>query len=118
MDAGTYYAEAVRIGTSLGIASGSGDGRFRPRDAVSRQEAAALVARALRSAGAGPAEGDGAALAAFADASEAAAYARPDLAALVDAGLLQGAGGKLRPLGQLTRAEAAVLLYRIYLRGQ
>ncbi|MFC3801395.1 S-layer homology domain-containing protein [Cohnella sp. GCM10012308] len=115
--AGAYYAGAVRVGAALGIAGGDGDGRFRPRDAVSRQEAAALIARALRSTGAGLAAGGAAALAAFADASEAAAYARPDLAALVGAGLLQGAGGKLRPQGQLTRAEAAVLLYRVYERG-
>lgn len=116
--AGAYYADAVRVGVALGIAGGSGDGRFRPGETVSRQEAAALVARALRSAGAGLPEGDAAALAAFADASEAAAYARTDLASLVSAGLLQGAGGKLRPQGQLTRAEAAVLLYRVYERGQ
>ncbi|MFD2328238.1 S-layer homology domain-containing protein [Cohnella sp. GCM10020058] len=116
--AGAYYADAVRVGAALGIAGGSGDGRFRPSDAVSRQEAASLIARALRGAGAGLPEGDAAALAAFADASAAAAYARPDLAALVGAGLLQGAGGKLRPQGQLTRAEAAVLLYRVYERGQ
>lgn len=116
--AGAYYADAVRVGTALGIAGGSGDGRFRPRDAVSRQEAAALVARALRSAGAGLPDGGETALAAFADASEAAAYARSELAALVGAGLLQGAAGKLRPQGQLTRAEAAVLLYRVYERGQ
>lgn len=114
---GAYYAAAVQVGASLGIAGGSGDGRFRPGDAVSRQEAAALVARALRSGGARLPEGDAAALAAFADASEVAAYARPDLAALVGADLLQGAGGKLRPQGQLTRAEAAVLLYRVYERG-
>lgn len=116
--AGAYYADAVRIGAALGIAGGSGDGRFRPRDAVSRQEAAALVTRALRSAGAELPGGGDAALAAFADASAAAAYARPDLAALAGAGLLQGAGGKLRPQGELTRAEAAVLLYRVYQRGQ
>ncbi|MDI4646858.1 S-layer homology domain-containing protein [Cohnella hashimotonis] len=116
--AGAYFADAVRVGVALGIAGGSGDGRFLPLDAVSRQEAAAMVARALRSAGAGLPEGGAAALAAFADESDAAAYARPDLASLVGAGLMQGAGGKLRPQGQLTRAEAAVLLYRVYERGQ
>ncbi|WP_219834050.1 S-layer homology domain-containing protein [Paenibacillus sp. R14(2021)] len=42
-------------------------------------------------------------------------YARSSVEALVAAALLQGSNGQLNPRGSLTRAESAVLLYRLYL---
>jgi hypothetical protein len=41
-------------------------------------------------------------------------YAADSIAALVKEGLIVGGGGKVNPLGNTTRAEAAVFLYRIY----
>jgi hypothetical protein len=43
-----------------------------------------------------------------------AAYAVNDAASVVREGLIVGSGGNVNPLGNTTRAEAAVFLYRIY----
>ena len=47
-----------------------------------------------------------------ADASAVSAYARPAMAWAVETGLLRGAGGKLNPLEDVTRAQAAAVLER------
>jgi len=41
-------------------------------------------------------------------------YAIDSIASLVKEGLIVGSAGKLNPLDNTTRAEAAVFLYRIY----
>jgi hypothetical protein len=41
-------------------------------------------------------------------------YAVESIAILVSEGIIQGSGNRLNPLHNLTRAEAAVLLHRIY----
>jgi endo-1,4-beta-xylanase len=43
-----------------------------------------------------------------------AGYALEAAGAFINAGLIEGDGALLRPRDPLTRAEAAVLLYRIY----
>ncbi|MFC4811921.1 glycosyl hydrolase family 28-related protein [Paenibacillus sp. GCM10023250] len=113
--AGAYYADAARIASALGIASGTGDGRFRSDAPISRQDAAALAERAFRAAGRTLPAGADDALAGFIDAADVAGYARSSVEALLAAGLLQGSGGKLNPRESLTRAESAVLLYRLYM---
>jgi hypothetical protein len=46
---GAYYYEAVGIAKKLGIAAGSGNNRFNPLEAISRQDMMVLTARALSS---------------------------------------------------------------------
>ncbi|MNI75504.1 Endo-1,4-beta-xylanase A precursor [compost metagenome] len=76
-----------------------------------------MTLRALKAAGVwNPASvsASASALSTFADNSMIADYAAEDIAALAAAGLIQGnPGGWISPSGQSTRAEAAVLLYRI-----
>lgn len=88
--------------------------QFRPNSAITREEAAVFIARALRLAKAELSEGADAALEGFADHDQISTYAEGSIRALVEAELLQGDNGSLKPKGSLTRAEAAVLLYRIY----
>jgi hypothetical protein len=111
---GSYYYEAVGIAKALGIATGTGNNRFLPDSTITREEAAVLIDRALRLVKVELTAGTVAALEGFADHEQISAYARDSLIALVEAKLLQGDNGKLKPQGSLTRAEAAVLLYRIY----
>ncbi|WP_168735566.1 glycoside hydrolase family 3 C-terminal domain-containing protein [Cohnella fermenti] len=109
-----YYAEAVAIAKSLGIVQGSG-GKFDPLASIARQDMMVLIARVLQASGKleltddAPAELD-----AFADAGQVANYAKSAVAALVKAGIVQGDGSRLNPKGITSRAEAAVILYRIY----
>jgi len=98
----------------LGIIRGDADGRFHPDAFVTRQEMMVMVDRALAVAGRPlPAGGS---LDAFSDADAVAGYAANSVKKLVAAGIVQGSGGKLAPGSALTRAEAAVILYRIWSR--
>ncbi|MNW22888.1 Endo-1,4-beta-xylanase A precursor [compost metagenome] len=48
--------------------------------------------------------------------AQVADYARDAAAALVSAKLIDGYNGQIHPLGQATRAETAVFMYRIYMQ--
>lgn len=111
--AGSYYEEEAAIAKSLGIATGREDGSFDPMAPITRQEMMALAFRALKLAGK-PVPPAAAELDGYADRSLVAAYAAEAAAALVQAGLLRGDGSGLNPAGLTTRAEAAVLIYRLY----
>ena len=50
----------------------------------------------------------------FSDKSLVALYAVDSIASVVKEGLIVGSGDKVNTLGNTTRAEAAVFLYRIY----
>lgn len=47
VDPKAWYAEAVQKAAKLGLMQGSGDGTFRPDDAVTRAELAAVIVRLL-----------------------------------------------------------------------
>ncbi|WP_020619617.1 bacterial Ig-like domain-containing protein [Paenibacillus daejeonensis] len=114
-DTESYYYEELEQARIHGIVRGGADNRFRPHDAISRQDMMVMLARALRAAGYGGlelTEGLGV-LREFVDSGTVANYAALDIAALVKAGLVQGdPQGQLMPLAAASRAEAAVLIYR------
>ncbi|UJF35572.1 S-layer homology domain-containing protein [Paenibacillus hexagrammi] len=109
-----YYYEAVGIAKQLGLAEGQGDGLFNPTQEISRQDMMVLLSRAMRKAGLWAGQGTASDLEVFADKSNVAAYAVNDVAALIKGGIVEGSAGKLNPTDHATRAEAAVLLYRMY----
>jgi endo-1,4-beta-xylanase len=96
----------------LGIVTGYADNSFKPDSTISRQEMMVIAARALKSAGIA-AHGSGT-LDAYADAERISAYAKDSLEALLKYGVVNGKNGRLAPEDTLTRAEAAVILYRIW----
>ncbi|MFC4103241.1 S-layer homology domain-containing protein [Paenibacillus xanthanilyticus] len=99
--ASTYIAEAA----AAGVVSGYADGSFRPDQLITRAEMAAIIVRAAGIAT------DPAAQPTFADANQIAAWAKPGVAAAVNAGIVKGsAGNRFSPLAQASRAEAAVML--------
>lgn len=106
----SYYYDAIAVGKALGIVKGDG-GEFRPKDAVTRQEAMAMLYRALNVAGVDMSKYKGS-LDSFSDASNVSSWAKESIAALVDAGIINGNGGKMLPKDNLTRAEMAVALFR------
>lgn len=109
-----YYYEALAIAKKLGIINGLEDGRFNPRGEISRQDMMVIAARALEAVNKLAAEGNKEDLKRFADASDVAEYAAAQIAALVKEGIVEGDGSSLYPTSTATRAEAAVLIYRIY----
>jgi hypothetical protein len=109
-----YYAEALAIAKQHGIAQGVGGNRFDPEAPITRQDMMVLLDRALAMARKELVEGSAADLDAFADKESVASYARQSVATLVKNGLVMGNGKGINPVGKATRAEIAVLIYRIY----
>lgn len=107
-----YYYDDLAIAHELGIAAGFGDGTFRPESSISRQDMMVLAARAVAAAGK-ELEGNET-LNAYADADSIAEYALDSAASLVEAGIVNGKNGNIAPNDLLSRAEAAVILYRIW----
>ncbi|RCX18650.1 S-layer family protein [Fontibacillus phaseoli] len=108
----SYYSDELVIAKGLGIVNGYADNTFKPNSPISRQEMMVLTARALAAAGK-QAEGS-AALESYSDAAQIADFAKSSAAALVKSGIINGKDGKIAPTEALTRAEAAVVLYRIW----
>lgn len=109
---GAYYSSEVAVAKQLGIVFGYGDNSFKPNLSISRQDMMVIAARALAAAGK-QAQGSGT-LNAYSDADQVSGYAKDSLAALVKYGIVSGKDGKLALQDTLTRAEAAVILYRIW----
>lgn len=107
-----HYAQAVTIAKELGIASGFEDNTFKPSSSISRQDMMVLTAKALKAAGKQSA-GNGN-LAPYSDAASISTYAMDSVTSLVGSGIVNGKDGKISPADTLTRAEAAMVLYRIW----
>ncbi|WP_157265980.1 fibronectin type III domain-containing protein [Paenibacillus sp. FJAT-27812] len=108
-----YFYEAVETAHVLGIASGKADGLFHPRAAITRQEMFALIARAQPLAGKPLPKASSEKLISFKDRSTIAPYAEAAIASMVQEGLVQGSASKLNPTSHSTRAEAAVMMYKL-----
>lgn len=109
-----YYYKEIAIAKKLGITSGTGNNKFSPDASITRQDMIVLTERTLRMLKKLGAQGTASDLDEFADKSFVAAYAVNSVATVVKEGLIVGSGGKVNPLGNTTRAEAAAFLYRIY----
>ena len=101
------YAKELAIGKAAGIINGIGDNKFNPEAEITRQDMMTMTSRALALTGSAD-------LSAFSDAGAIADYAAPHVAAMVADGLIKGnADGTINPLGNTTRAEAAVIMQRL-----
>ena len=110
----SYYAQAIAVAKALGIAQGGDDGRFRPADPLTREDAMVFLYRTLSRTGRTLAEAPASYLNRFSDGGSTSSYAQGSVAALVQAGVIQGDNnGRLNPKGSLTRAEMAVILHRV-----
>lgn len=111
-----WYAPYVSRARELGLFRGDERGFFSPERPISRQEMACVLARAAGNEEAAGAETQET-LAVFADRADIAPWAEAGVAAAVRAGLLQGLpDGSLHPREQVTRAQAAVFVYRLMLQ--
>ncbi len=102
-----WAADAVKLSRAASLVRGIGDGTtaFKPKQAVTRAEFVATLARGLGL------KGDGGSTA-FKDIPSGAWYAK-DVGAAVDAGLVSGVStSKFAPDATLTREQAAILLTR------
>ncbi len=107
-----YYYQAVGIAKKLGIVMGKGDNLFIPKENISRQDMMVIISRAMKVSGK-QLDDSASDLSGFKDASEVAAYARNAVAQLSKAGVIMGNNGNINPAGTATRAETAVIMYRV-----
>ncbi|MCC8013767.1 MAG: S-layer homology domain-containing protein [Eubacterium sp.] len=114
VDDSSYYATAVSVATDLGIASGYGDGTFKPSQYITRQEMFVLIAKTYEAIGVDINAG-ASSISSFGDSADVAEWAVPYAAFVVENGLVNGDDmGNLNPTAPVTRAEAAVMLEGIY----
>ncbi|WP_379160192.1 endo-1,4-beta-xylanase [Paenibacillus sp. sgz5001063] len=107
-----YYSKELAAAKELGIVSGYKDNTFQPDRMISRQDMMVIASRALAAAGK-KSSGTGI-ISAYTDADQISDYAQESVASLVKYGIVNGKNGKLAPNEPLTRAEAAVIVYRIW----
>jgi hypothetical protein len=103
-----WFYPHVRKAVAAGYATGYPDQTIRPKEAVSRQEAAAIFTR-IKKRTSLP-EGAGA----FADANRIPAWSRGSIGAVLQAGYMKGfKDNTFRPTNKITRAEAITTLERM-----
>jgi hypothetical protein len=108
----SYYYDAIAIARTLGIAQGDG-ANFNPEAFITRQDMMVLLDRTLQTMGRSFSEGNLSTLSGIADNTNVANYAKASVATLVQANIIRGDGAGINPLGNTTRAEMAVVLYRV-----
>ncbi|MFB9754908.1 S-layer homology domain-containing protein [Paenibacillus hodogayensis] len=115
--ADAWYAGAVQAAAANGLVAGFEDGTFRPNDAITREQAMTIVAKAMKRTGLADKIGPvnpASTLAAFADGASSADWAKDGIAGAVKAGLVSGRdNGMLSPKASVTRAEVATLIQRL-----
>jgi len=110
-----YYYNAVGIAQKLGITDGVGNNKFDPRAKISRQDMMTFTARAMLIAKKLKAiDGTASDIGSYKDASKISSYAEDSVATLVKNGIIVGDGRNIAPLANTTRAEVAVMLYKVY----
>lgn len=111
-----WYAGYIGTANSSGIVNGVGNGKFNPEGTITRQEAAAMVARAAKLCGLDTTMDAVATrnmLAQFGDYRSAASWATESLAFCYSAGILDQSDLNIQPTKAILRCEIAQMLYNM-----
>lgn len=110
--ANSAYYTAINAAYKLGIAQGY-DGKFRPNEAITRQDACTLLYRAFQTLGLNMTTGTANDLNTFGDAAKVDSYAVNGVAGMVKSGIIGGdQNHNISPKNNLTRGEISVILHR------
>ncbi len=107
---GSWYANAVIWANSKGIVKGYNSDTFGPDDLVTREQLATILHLYAKFKGYDVSVGEDTNILSFEDAFDISEYAIPALQWACGAGIIQGDGAKLDPLGSGTRAQVAAML--------
>jgi spore germination protein YaaH len=102
-----WYYGWIEAASQLDVVQGGTSATFQPNSPVTRQEAALMIARLMRSPGSGEA------VSSFADADQIADWAREAVTTVNRYGFMKGEDDHFRPESSLTREETAALLERL-----
>ncbi|MDF2650659.1 MAG: hypothetical protein K0Q73_6464, partial [Paenibacillus sp.] len=112
-----WFHDAVLRAADMGIIHGYEDGTFRPKETITRQQMAVMIARSMSSTGLTPdgnTEDASKQLNGFNDKAEVQPWASAEMAQALKFGFIQGKGDRLlAPSDTATRAEAATMLLRL-----
>jgi len=110
-----WYSAYVGTAVKFGLLSGYPDKNFKPNQAISREELAAILIKAIKLAGSQEAvETNLSVNSRYQDQGAIADWARQDVALATSMGIMQGRGqDQFAPQAAATRAEAAVLVQSI-----
>ena len=103
-----WAVDAVKAAYELGYFTGSQSGKkiyANPTDTITREAAMTLLARTQN------AESHSDGLERFPDEDRVSDWARGALTAMVEQGVIDGIDGRLKPQGNVTRAQVAKMLY-------
>lgn len=106
-----WFTQDIGKARAAGYFSGYGDGTIRPKQSVSRQEAASMIARILGlSSG-----GQMASIDSYKDKSSIGSWSKDACAAVVSRGYMSGyPDNTFRPTSYIKRGEAAVIMRAVY----
>ncbi len=114
VEAGRWSSAYIASAVSRGIVTGYSDGTFRPTATLTRQDASVMAYRLCNVMKKSVSKTDSLS---FSDADSVAAYAVEAVATLESSGVINGfADGTFGPLGTLTRAQAAKIIYGIVIK--
>ena len=105
-----WFTPYINAAAALGIVSGKDDGSFGVGESITRQDMAVMCTRALNAVGKTLGEGSSS----FNDGDKISDYAKSAVGSMAAAGYLTGdENGSFNPTDTATRAQTAVVLYRI-----
>ena len=110
---GSYYYDAIGSAKKCGVALGVGENNYEPDSPITRQDMMSLIYRTLDTFGTPVPIASDSVLLSFDDYELISDYAKIPVAALVQAGIIIGDGHGVKPLHNTTRAEMAVVIYRL-----
>ena len=111
-----WYAGYIGAANASGIVNGVGSGKFNPDGTITRQEAAAMVARAAKLCGLDTAMGAAATkdmLAQFGDYRSVASWAKEPMAFCYSVNILDQSDLNIEPTKAILRCEIAQMLYNM-----
>ncbi|CBH22402.1 exported protein of unknown function [Acetoanaerobium sticklandii] len=108
------YRNEINVARALGLTTGIGDNYFAPDKLITRQDMMVLTANCLQKLNRLDSDINTSSLSSFYDCNEISPYAIDSIACLVNNGLVTGDNGYINPKSNITRAETAALVYKIY----
>ncbi|CAK4867154.1 unnamed protein product [Aphanomyces euteiches] len=115
--ASDWYGSAIYTAYAFHLISGFEDGTFRPNDKITREQAMAIISKAMTITNVNDklsVQSIDATLRPYADAAEVSAWAQSSIADSLQAGIVSGRSNtELAPKAYMTRAEVAAIVQRL-----
>ncbi|MBR2471285.1 MAG: S-layer homology domain-containing protein, partial [Clostridia bacterium] len=117
VDPNHEYAVEIATGKAMGIFNGTGDNMFNPDAPISRQDLMTMCYRGMQKGSIVSGLVSNAWVNSFSDNGLISDYALEAIASMIENEIVKGnPDGTINPLGNTTRAEAAVIMDRIFAR--